>query len=135
MATGWSGAEVTSGGSTYYDREQASRRSRGAAPKVSGSDYSDHYAEKAAAREAAQRTAEGMREWDQAWRERYERDARLLPFLTEDPEPYPLGLPSPDDPDADILEASAEQSAWMERRDQFLKRAEGEELAARIFRR
>ncbi|MGW1673765.1 hypothetical protein [Streptomyces sp. NPDC002324] len=134
--TAWSWAEISgAGGSTSYDRKYAERRSRSAAPRVSSSDYADHYAEKAAAREREQRRAQEDREWTESSRERDERELRLLKFRADDPEPWPLGLPIPGDPDNDISEASTEQQAWENRRDQFLQRAEGEELAARISRR
>ncbi|MFJ1930545.1 hypothetical protein [Streptomyces sp. NPDC088131] len=134
MTTSWSGAELRNGGSSSYDRKYgaywSSRQNR-----THGDTRPDHYAEKAAARERDQRRAQEDDEWGRSSRERDERAAKLLSFRAEDPEPWPLGLPSPDDSDNDIFQASAEQSAWQKRRDEYLMRAEGEELAARISRR
>ncbi|MHC0434349.1 hypothetical protein ACX6XY_29880 [Streptomyces sp. O3] len=136
--TAWSWAEIDGqGGSTTSDRKYADGMSRRMAQSRNsgGSAYADHYAEKAAAREREKRTAAGIREWDESARERDERAMKLLTFRADDPEPWPFGLPSPDDPDHDIFEASEEQQAWEKRRDKYLQRAEGEELAARISRR
>lgn len=130
VATGWSGAEITNGGSTYYDREQADRRSRARGPRGNTSDYFDHYAEKAEAREAEKREVEEYRnsvESDREWRTRYEAKEC---YATGNPEPR-----FPDDSDENFTERFIEWQNWHARKDEFLVRAEGEELAARISRR
>ncbi|MFG2635309.1 hypothetical protein ACGFX8_15580 [Streptomyces sp. NPDC048362] len=130
MATGWSGAEITSGGSTYYDREQADRRSRAHGPRANSSDYFDHYVEKAEAREAEKREAEEYRnsvECDREWRTRYETKER---YATGNPEPR-----FPDDGDEDFTERAMEWQDWQARKDEYLMRVEGEQIAARIGRR
>ncbi|MEV1009806.1 hypothetical protein [Streptomyces sp. NPDC049881] len=133
--TGWSWAEISGdGGSTNYDRRQADRRSRALAPRPNGNDHSDHYAAKAEARERAERNEQLAHEWERSHKEWSNRDEIKRRFAANDPEPWPFGLPGPNDPDHDIFEASAEQQAWEKRRDEYLARAEGEQLAAQISR-
>ncbi|MEU0577875.1 hypothetical protein ABZ465_11355 [Streptomyces griseoincarnatus] len=127
---GWSWAQISgNGGSTNYDRRQADRRSRALAPKEA-SGHADHYAAKAEARKAERREAEEYREsvkWSRHWSD---RQAAEVSFSADDPEPR-VGTPDDDD----FLERMAEHDAWTKRRDAYLQRAEGEELAARISRR
>ncbi|MFF4582955.1 hypothetical protein ACFY15_31930 [Streptomyces sp. NPDC001373] len=132
----WAEVQGSSSGSSYGDREYGERWSRDQRRNpMPGSDHLEHYAEKAEAREREQRKAQEDREWTESSRARDEREVKLLTFRASDPEPWPLGLPSPGDPVNDIFEASVEQQDWQRRRDEYLLRAEGEELAARISRR
>lgn len=114
------------------DRLIAERRAGSSAVSHSDS-LADHYAERAARKEAEQREAEDDAHWEKMQRVRDERNAAVRGFETEDPHPYPFGLPSPDDPDNDIVAAYSETLAWEKRRDDYLARAEGEELAAQII--
>ncbi|MEY2227461.1 MULTISPECIES: hypothetical protein [unclassified Streptomyces] len=129
VAREWADVQNSSG-STSYDRKYAERRSRGVVPKINSSDYSDHYAEKAAAREAGQREAKEYRdavECDREWRTRYEAKER---YATGNPEPH-----FPDASDEEYTERSTEWRNWHARKDEYLMRAEGEQIAARISRR
>ncbi|MFG2815730.1 hypothetical protein [Streptomyces sp. NPDC048410] len=90
----------------------------------------EHYAEKAAVREVERREAESYRH-SVAWsRDREALHEIEFRFVADDPEPY---VP-PADAD-DFSERMTEWSDWTERKAQYATRAEGEELAARIFNR
>ncbi|MET9320797.1 hypothetical protein ABZX75_11515 [Streptomyces sp. NPDC003038] len=106
--TTWNGAEVSGG----------------------GSDYSDHYAEKAAAREAERREVEEYRQAladSREWETEYQAN---LKYQRENPRPH---VPDADDPE--FYARIAEDLNWAASREKYVTRAEGEELAARIFRR
>ncbi|MFE9974220.1 hypothetical protein ACFYRD_26520 [Streptomyces hirsutus] len=122
-------ARMQQGSTDNADRLIAERRAASSA--VSHSDaMQDVYAERSAAREAEQREAEEYRdavENSHEWRDRHSVGER---FDRDNPRPR---VGSPDD--LDFLKRMAEESAWLKRRDEYLQRAEGEELAARIFRR
>ncbi|MFI8422344.1 hypothetical protein [Streptomyces sp. NPDC085479] len=131
MGTFWEAAELNGdGGSTTHDRGYAERWSRRAAESSTRSDYSDHYAEKAAAREAAQREAEDYRrslQWAQEGRKTRDEEHQ---FEVNDPKPV---WPNPND--SDYHEREGEWIAWQARKEKHLARVEGEKLAARISRR
>ncbi|OCC07524.1 hypothetical protein [Streptomyces sp. PTY087I2] len=123
-------ARMQQGSAENADRLLAERRSSSA---VSHSDMAaEHYAERAARKEADQRQAEEDIHWENVRRERDEQNDAVRGFEIEDPHPHPLGLPAPNDPDADLNTAYFETLAWEKRREDYLTRAEGEELAARI---
>ncbi|MGA5407246.1 hypothetical protein ACPCSC_08270 [Streptomyces lavendulocolor] len=130
IARQWAEVQAGSSGSSYGDREYGERWSREQrrTPKPE-SGYLDHYAEKAAAREAAQREAEEYGravENSRQWRERYEAGEE---WQKDNPRPR-AATPDQDD----FLERMAEVSAWEKAREKYLARVEGEKLAARIFR-
>ncbi|MFC7814325.1 hypothetical protein ACFUTR_06690 [Streptomyces sp. NPDC057367] len=128
--TAWSWAEIDGqGGSTTSDRRYADAMSRRMAPRSNPNDHSDHYAEKAKAREAERQEAEEYRNLRSVLREADTRYDALNAFRADDPEPFTTT------PDADdFLERMAEHAEWVKRRDAYLQRAEGEELAARVAR-
>ncbi|MBO8203040.1 hypothetical protein JW613_32890 [Streptomyces smyrnaeus] len=132
--TGWSWAEIQGGSSTNYDREKADRRSRALAPRSNVNGHHDHYAEKAAAREAELRDA-NQQEYSEQWDER-KRDIeeKLRPFLADDPQPHDPGDLPGDEP-SEWFQASQEFEAWWERRQKYLDKLDGEEIAALVSRR
>ncbi|MFJ8000166.1 hypothetical protein ACIQ7D_24005 [Streptomyces sp. NPDC096310] len=129
--TAWSWAEVgNSGGSTTYDREYADRRSRARAPRSNPNDHSDHYAEKAAAREADRREAEEYRQALADSREWAAENAANIAFQGENPRPrIPAHMNDPE-----FGKQLAEDLDWVGERDKHVLRAEGEALAAEIYR-
>ncbi|MGW6012350.1 hypothetical protein [Streptomyces sp. NPDC055210] len=130
MGTIWETADVNSGGSTHSDQGQATRRSRRMSQtRQTFTGNLDHYAEKAEAREAARRETEDYQDsvkYSHEWRDRHAAGER---FDRDNPKPRTT---TPDAPD--FLERMSEQDAWQRRRDDYLMRAEGEEIAARISR-
>ncbi|MFD3536278.1 hypothetical protein [Streptomyces sp. NPDC058664] len=127
----------TAGGQDPTDtasRNHAAMRRRQiaeSAAAVSHNDMmADHYAERAAAREAEQREAESFRNlaaWSRELESRNEAERR---FIADDPEPD-----VPDTAAADYSERIAAWSEWVARKEQHEIRAEGEDIAARIFNR
>ncbi|MFI7357337.1 hypothetical protein ACIBTP_25800 [Streptomyces avidinii] len=131
MGTSWDAVEPNNRSSITYDREYADRKSRRlAAENPTRADFSDHYAEEAAAREAAKRETEDYLrslQWAKEYDETREDERR---FEATDPRPA-----WPDRNDSDYHEKEGEWIAWQGRQQKYLARAEGERLAARISRR
>ncbi|MEU9266343.1 hypothetical protein AB0E04_12945 [Streptomyces sp. NPDC048251] len=129
--TAWSWAEISGNkGSSTYDRQYADHRSRALAPSSSVDTRALHYQEKAEAREAEQREAEEYQRDTETRRKGSEIREAEQRFEDDDPRPR-----CPDVDDADYSERMGEWVAWESRKSKYLRRAEGEELAARIGRR
>ncbi|MFC7922214.1 hypothetical protein [Streptomyces cinereoruber] len=127
---GWDFADIQNGsgtGRTEADKEYGRRWSREQRQGSSQeSIIADHYAEKAAAREAERREAEEWAAKVKEDRESHKREELARTFWED--EPAPISDPSHPDFLSSMNEARKRLNA-------HIQRAEGEELAARIFRR
>src|SRR5689334_20942987 len=97
-------------------RNHAARRRREIAESYAAVSHNDAmqsiYEERAARKEAEQREADRDAHYERVARERREQEESLRPFLVDDPNPHPFGLPSPDDPENDIFDAYTESLEW-----------------------